>query len=288
MLRRFRIHSRSERGMPCRVKVSLSYWWSASLQDGSPAKSCRAPGLGSSRPHYRHRGRLDRELAASSTRNPPRVGHHFGDHQRHHRRADTPVDHQAGARRRPVGRRMGKQLGRRMGRSLGQALVARGPWTRPSVDEEGYANGRRLCAHRGYSCFWRHSGSARLGGSSEPRTERIRNPKIAVSGIEPSVSRDRQFYLCLWATFSSPTRCIHNHQDELRVSSLVPEIEAPAPAPTLPAPAGASCSVGGDRINRRHVIEPLMPTFAVYQVTMKLGEVTNSAQTASSRASRVS
>jgi hypothetical protein len=73
-----------------------------------------------------------------------------------------------------------------------------------------------------------------LGGSSEPRTERIRNPKIAVSGIEPSVSRDRQFYLYLWATFSSPTRCIHNHQDELRVSSLVPEIEAPAPAPTPP------------------------------------------------------
>jgi hypothetical protein len=260
-------------------------------------------GFGLVGPHYRHRGRLDRELAASSTRNPPRVGHHFGDHQRHHRRADTPVDHQAGARRRPVGRRpvgrrpvgrrpvgrrMGKQLGRRMGRPLGQALIARGAWTRPSVDEEGYADGRRLCAHRGYSCFWRHSGSARLGGSSEPRTERIRNPKIAVSGIEPSVSRDRQFYLYLWATFSSPTRCIHNHQDELRVSSLVPEIEAPAPAPTPPAPAGASCSVGGDRINRRHVIEPLMPTFAVYQVTMKLGEVTNSAQTASSRASRVS
>jgi hypothetical protein len=137
---------------------------------------------------------------------------------------------------------MGKQLGRRMGRPLGQALVARGAWTRPSVDEEGYADGRRLCAHRGYSCFWRHSGSARLGGSSEPRTEQITTPQIAVARIEPrcplSKIRECQFsYLCE-ATFSSPTRCIHSHEDELRVSSLVPEIEAPAPAPA-PTPPGS-------------------------------------------------
>ena len=107
---------------------------------------------------------------------------------------------------------------------------------------------------------------------------KITTPQIAVARIEPrcplSKIRECQFsYLCE-ATFSSPTRCIHSHEDELRVSSLVPEIEAPAPAPapTPPAPAGAFFwAAVGDRINRHHVIEPLLPAFAMLSGRNEIG-----------------
>ena len=59
------------------------------------------------------------------------------------------------------------------------------------------------------------------------------------------------------ATFSSATRCIGSHQDELSASSVVPEMEAPASAPVPPGSGrGFSfwASIGGDRINQRHVI----------------------------------
>jgi hypothetical protein len=63
-------------------------------------------------------------------------------------RADTLVDHQACARRRPMGRRMGSSWGG----SLGQALVAEGRSPGPSVDE-------------GRQCRWT-SGRWRLGVSA--------------------------------------------------------------------------------------------------------------------------
>ena len=63
--------------------------------------------------------------------------------------------------------------------------------------------------------------------------------------------------------FFTPNALHHRHpQDELRVSSLVPEIEAPASAPTPLAPAGASCfgpqlaatgSTGVTSSNRSHL-----------------------------------
>jgi hypothetical protein len=98
------------------------------------------------------------------------------------------------------------------------------------------ADGRRLCADRGYLCFWRDSGSVRLGGSSEPRIGQISTKEWVLPLIEPQCPdpRSRAANLTIVreaATFSSPTRWVSSHRDGRSVSSIVPEMEAPAPVP---------------------------------------------------------
>jgi len=55
------------------------------------------------RSHHWNCRRLHRQLVASSTRYPPRRGPPCGDYQCHHRRADTPIGHQACSRWRWIG-----------------------------------------------------------------------------------------------------------------------------------------------------------------------------------------
>ena len=74
------------------------------------------------------------------------------------------------------------------------------------------------------------------------------------------------------ATFSSPTRCIHSHQDELRVSSLVPEIEAPASTPRLRPGLlvfGPQLAMTGS--TGVMFIEPLLPAFAILSGRNEIG-----------------
>src|SRR5260221_9030277 len=59
-------------------------------------------------------------MAAAPTRHPPWRGYCCGDHERHHRRADTPTDYQPRSRR----RRMGSPLEWRMGQALVSSAYA--------------------------------------------------------------------------------------------------------------------------------------------------------------------
>ena len=84
---------------------------------------------------------------------------------------------------------------------------------------------------------------------------------IPASRVQPGRSQIRSVQLTIVceATFSTCHALHHSHRDERSVSSVVPEMEAPGPSPDPPPGSGRGfflywASVGGDRINRRHVI----------------------------------